>query len=188
MTPKTDREKLLLSTLPALGLMLFGWLIFLNPADRAVKVLRRRVEGQGPLSAKQAQIARAKTDHADLQRALESRLNAPSENESVFDRNFAMQQVSQLCAAQRLSLNAATLDAAAQLPPSLREATALLTRNGNTTPPQVWKIELTGSYVGIVNLLHGLEKTKPLIVPLNLSMQTGKNERQPLKWVLTLWL
>ena len=188
MTPKTTREKWLVSLLPAFGVFFLGWLIFLRPAERTVTEMRDRVEKQGPISAKRALVAQAQTERVALEKAVATRRTAPAGEEAVFDRNWAMQQVSVLCAANGLSLDTAAPEPAAKLPSTLQEATPALTHNTGATPPQVWRIELTGNYAGILNLLDGLQKAKPLIVPLTISMQTGKSERQPSKWVLVLWL
>ena len=189
MTPRTTREKWLLSILPAFGVFVIGWVFFLRPAHQTVAILRKRVEQQGSLSAKQALVAQAQAERASLEKAVAARRAAAAGNEEPgFDRNWAMQQVSLLCAANDLSLNTAAPDTSAKLPPALKDATAALTRNGKATQPQVWRIELTGGYTGMVNLLDGLQKAKPLIVPLTVSMETARTERRPSKWVLTLWL
>ena len=187
MSALTLRDKWLAAALPAMLVLLCGWIFFLRPANRDLVKLRQRVENQGPLIARQALVVRAQTDRDDLEKATADQRSAPVE-EGVFDRNFAMQQVSQLCAEHGLSLNATVLEPAGKLPPALQEAASALSRVANATPPQVWRIELSGSYPGMVKLLGGLQKTKPLIVPLNLSMEADKNERKPAKWVLTLWL
>lgn len=182
----TTRDKWLASILPALVTLLIGWIFFLRPSGRELTNLRQRVENQGPLIARQALVTRAQVDLADLEAAIAARRSVAPTEDGVFDRNAAMQQVSVLAAASELSLNAAALEPGGRLPPALQEATAALAQHA--TPPQVWRIELTGNYPGVVKLLGGLQKAKPLIVPLSLSMEADKNERKPAKWVLTLWL
>lgn len=184
----TIRDKWLAAALPALVTLLVGWLFFLRPAAREITNLRQRMENQGPLSAQQALVAQAQAERADLEHAIANRRIAPAMEESVFDRNSAMQQVSLLCATNGLSLNAIAPEHGEKLPPALQAATTSMTLTANATPPQVWRIELSGSYPAVVKLLDGLQRAKPLIVPLNLSMEVGKNERIPAKWVLTLWL
>lgn len=183
----TTRDKWLAAFLPALVLLLVGWFVFLRPANRTLAGLRQRVENQGPLSHRQAQAARAQAERADLEKTLAAlRQPAPAES-AVFDRNAALQQVSELCAKHGLGLNGTSAEAGGKLPPTLQTAAAGLAKAG-TTPPQVWRIELSGTYPGVQKLVEGLQQTKPLIVPLNLSMTVDKNERRPAHWVLTLWL
>ena len=187
MSSLTDRDKWLAACLPALITLLLGWLFFLRPAERALSNLRQRVENQGSLGARKALVANAEAIRAELEKAIADKRSAPVE-EGVFDRNSAMQHVSLLCAESGLSLNATTHDRSSRLPPSLQEAISALTRTPNTTPPQLWRIDLSGTYPSMVKLLAGLQKSKPLIVPLSVSMQTNKNERKPVTWTLTLWL
>lgn len=186
MSTLATRDRWLAAALPALVTLLGGWLFFLRPAAREVATLRQRVENQGPPAARQALAARAQAERADLEKALAEKRATPAGEDGVFDRNWAMQQVSLLCSAHGLSLDSTAPEPGGKLPPALHEATAALGRKG--TPPQVWRIELSGSFPGVVKLLDGLQKAKPLIVPLNLSMETGRNERHPAKWVLALWL
>lgn len=188
MNTMTARDKWLAAALPALLTLLIGWFFFFRPAGRETNGLRQRVENQGPLSARQALVAMAQKEREDLEKAVADRRNTPATEVGVFDRNSAMQQVSLLCDANGLSLNATALEPGGKLPPALQEATVALTRTANATPPQVWRIELSGGYPSIVKLLDGFQRAKPVIVPLNLSMESGKNERIPAKWVLTLWL
>ena len=186
MSAMTQRDKWLAAALPALLTLLIGWLFFLRPAGREIASLRQRVQNQGTLEARKALVANAQADRADLENAITSKRATPVDAESVFDRNWALQQVSLLCAAHGLSLNKSAAEPGAQLSPTLKDALHALTATDAT--PQVWRLELSGAYPNVVKLLEGLQKSKPLIVPLNLSMQTGKTERQPSIWVLTLWL
>ncbi len=180
----TVRDKWLAAALPALVTLLAGWIFFLRPAGRELAALRQRVENQGPL--RQALVISAKAERLNLEKAVAEKRGTSSAETCAFDRNAAMQQISLLCAAHGLSLNGTAPEPAGKLPPALQEAAAALSRGG--TAPQVWRVELNGSYPAVVKLLEGLGKTNPLIVPLNLSMEAGKNERKPAKWVISLWL
>jgi hypothetical protein len=182
------RDKWLAAVLPALVTLLAGWIFFLRPASRELAGLRQRVENQGPLSARQTLLLSARTERLNLEKMIAIKRAAAAGEAGAFDRNGAMQQVSRLCAAHNLSLNAAAPEPGGKLPRALQEAAAALSRMEDGVPPQVWRIELDGSYPGVVRLLEALGKTKPLIVPLNLSMEAGKNERNPAKWTISLWL
>ena len=186
MNTMTARDKWLAAALPALLTLLIGSLFFLRPAGREITQFRQRVQNQGTLEARKALFVRAQVDRSELDNALAEKRRALAGEESVFDRNWAMQQVSLLCSAHSLSLNKSSPELGAQLSPALKAALPALAGSG--TPPQVWRLELGGAYPGVVKLLEGLQKSQPLIVPLNLSMQIGKTERQPATWVLTLWL
>jgi hypothetical protein len=186
MNTMSTRDRWLAAALPAMISLLIGWMVLLRPAGREVAQLRQRVENQGTLEARRMLLASERADRAEMEEAIEDRRRNPVGEESVFDRNRAMQLVSMLCAAHGLSLDKSSPEPGAPLAPSLKDAVPALVGAG--MPPQVWRIELTGNYAGVVKLLEGLQKSTVLIVPLNLSMQTGKTERQPAAWVLTLWL
>ncbi len=188
MTQRTTREKWILAALPALGTLFIGWTFFLSPANHVIETMRARVEKQGPVSARLMQVARVKEDCDILAKAAAGKRAAAAEQGMRFDRNHAMQQISLLCAQQGLSLNTTAADTGGKLPPPLQDAAAATLAGEGATAPQLWRLELSGPYGSVVKLLEGLREAQPLIVPLNLSMETGKKERQPAKWVLTLWL
>lgn len=188
MAPLTTRDKWLAAALPAMVTLLAGWIFFTRPAGRELASLRQRVENQGPLAARLALVARAQEEHKDLEKLIVEKRSAVPEGESVFDHNWALQQVSVLCATHGLSLNATSPESSGKLSTALKEAGESLKDATNATEPQVWRIELSGTYPSVLKLLQDLQKSKPLIVPLNLSMQTNKNARKPATWVLTLWL
>lgn len=184
----TTRDRWLAAALPAFVSLLAGWLFILRPGGREINALRLRVEAQGPLSVRQALVAQAQADRAELLKAIAGKRDTVATGGTYFNRNSAMQQVSLLCAAHGLSLDATAPEPGGLLAPALVAAAPAFTRGGDATVPQVWRIEVSGGYPGIVQLLEGLRRAKPLIVPLNLSMETGKTGRIPTKWVLTLWL
>lgn len=186
MSVMTARDKWLTAAIPALLTLLIGWLVYLRPAGREVSQLRQRVVNQGSLETRKAQVTGAQADLEELQKSIAAKRAEPAAEGSFFDRNWAMQQISLLCEAHGLGLEKASPDQGAPLAPLLRESLPALGSTGTT--PQVWRVELSGSYPAVVKLLAGLEKAKPLIVPLNISMQSGKTERHPSFWVLTLWL
>ncbi len=186
MTAMSTRDKWIVATLLPVFTLFIGALVFLRPVARQISGLDQRVQNQGFLAARQALVAAAREENSRLEKAIAEKRRTPGGEDGVFDRNWAMQQVSQLCDANGLSLDKSSPDPAAQLSPALKEALPAFAAGG--TPPQVWRLEFSGAYPNVVKLLAGLQKAKPLIVPLNLSMQSGKTERQPASWVLTLWL
>jgi len=186
MTTYLPRDRWLAATLPALLTLLIGWLAFIRPASNENAKILQRVESQGPLEARKALVTRAQADREVLEKSIAAKRGNSASDESVFDRNWAMQQISLLCGVHGLSLEKSAPDPAAQLSPALKDALPAFSARG--TAPQVWRLEFSGAYPNVVKLLDGLQQAKPLVVPLNLSMQTGKSERRPASWVLTLWL
>jgi hypothetical protein len=182
----SNRDRWVAAALPAMLTLLVGWLFFLRPAVREAALMRQRVENLGALAARQALVPQAQAEQAGLGQALEAKRAASGEEESVFDRNHAMQLISRLCAAHGLRLDHTGPEPGAQLPAAFKEA--LPAFDGSGTTPQVWRIEVRGAYPGILKLLGSLREVEPLIVPLGISMRAGKTERTPASWVLTFWL
>lgn len=189
MNTLPTRDRWLAAALPALVVLLAGWIFYLRPVAKEVSLLERRVENQGPLDARQDMVSRARAGQAELEKTVaDLRENRPLAS-AVFNRNLAMQSISQLCETNGVSLSETKLEPGdGKLPPALKTAALLLTNHAGGTPPQVWRIELGGSYANVMKLLDGLKKAEALIVPLNLSMKADKSERKPATWAMTLWL
>ena len=189
MNPLSLRDRWLAAALPALVILLVGWVFYLRPAEKAISLLAQRVENQGSLQAKQDMISLARNQQASLETTVAQLRDARPPAGVVFNRNLAMQQISRECDAHGLSLTETKLNPSdAQLPAALRTAALSLNHPPGATLPQIWQIELTGTYGNVMKLLGGLQDADALIVPLNLSMTTDKRERKPTSWTLTLWL
>ena len=189
MSNLSTRDRWLSAALPALVILLVGWVYFLRPAAKETSLLARRVEGQGSLQAQQDRISRARASQAELQQTVARLRDAPPPAGAVFNRNLAMQHISQLCETHLLTLTATKAELGdGRLPAALKTAALSLPTTAGATPPQVWRIELAGSYGNVLKMLEGLKKAEALIVPLSLSMQTDPRERKPATWTMTLWL
>lgn len=189
MSTLPTRDRWLAAALPALVVLLAGWVFYIRPAAKEASLLERRVENQGSLQARQDMVSRARAEQSQLESAVARLREAPPPVGAVFNRNLAMQHISRLCETNLLSLSETKLEPGdGKLPAALKTAALLLTKNSGGTPPQVWRIEMSGSYSNVMKLLDGLQQANALIVPLNLSMQADKNERKPATWAMTLWL
>jgi hypothetical protein len=189
MNTLPTRDRWLAAALPALLILLSGWLFTIRPAAKEVSLLERRVENQGTLQTRLDMVSNARAGQAELEKNLARLRETLPPPGSVFNRNIAMQQISQLCETHRLSLSETKLELGdGKLPASLKTAETSLIKSASGPPPQVWRIELVGSYSNVMKLLDGLQHTQALIVPLKVFMQADKNERQPTTWAMTLWL
>jgi hypothetical protein len=186
MSSLTPRDRWLACSLPALVTFLIAGLFIIRPANRDLANLRKRVQNQGPLSARLELVEAAKVEEVTLRNSIEGLRKAIDEDGHKFDRNWSMQQISRLCAQHGIGLTATSAEPSTRLSASLREAAKSFARD--PSPPQVWRFELVGTYPAVVALLDDLQKTKPMIVPIGLSMVTNKNERKPATWNLSIWL
>lgn len=183
----TTRDRWLAAALPGLLLALLGWLLLLRPAARELALLEQRVLNQGPIETQQALLAAAEAELADWEKRLTEKRAQAAAEAPLFDRNEAMKQISQCCAELGLSLDKFAPDRSGQLPASLKQAQSTLTEAGGSRP-QLWQLEFHGSYLAALKLLTALRDLRPLVVPLNVSMQVGQTDRHPATWLLTLWL
>ncbi len=189
MSPLPTRDRCLAAALPALIVFLVGWLLYIRPVSKEVSLLERRVENQGPPQARHELVSRARTAQSELEMTIARLQEARPAAGAVFNRNLAMQHISRLCETNYLSLSETKVEPGdAKLPPALKTAAPALTNHTSGTLPQVWRIELRGSYSNVMKLLEGLQKADALVVPLSLTMQADKNERKPATWAITLWL
>lgn len=183
------REQWMLAVLPAVltGVFYFG--LSASPAATEREKLRKQIASQGPLSVRLDQVRRAQEERAEISRAIAAQARADAMPGTTFDRNRALQFVSQIAQSRGLTLISSAPDSAAKLPPSLQEAAAAATTPGGAAPTTLWRIELQGPYGSMLEMLEGLRTADTFIVPLSVTMQTpGKDQRKPLSWVLTLWL
>lgn len=189
MSTLPTRDRWLGAALPALIVFLAGWVWILRPAAKDVSLLERRVQNQGPLQSRHELVALARAGQAELEKSVGRLREVSPPLSSVFNHNLAMQTLSQLCESHHLSLDKTQLEPGdGKLPPALKSTALSLAKQPGGTPPQVWRLELSGSYSGVLKLLAGIQNAEALIVPLSISMQTAKNNRLPAAWTITLWL
>ncbi len=188
MTLKSNTDRWLAASLPAIIILLLGWFLFLNSASKERSLLVRRLENMGDLAGKRQLTEAARQDLADLNDEL-SRLRAKLDSDRIgFDRSLAMRRISMLCETHGLQIGQTSVEKGAnRLPPALKAAeTNFTTADGQ--PPQVWRVELAGSYPAVTRLLMDLASTAPMLVPLNLTMEADPKERRPPTWNLYVWL
>lgn len=187
MNTLSPRDRWLATILPALVILLGGWIFFLRPSGKEAALLRQRVANQGSPTDRRQLVNYAHEERAALEKQIAAKKEAIARESSAFDHNAGMQQVSMLCTEFGISLNVASAEMGSTVPLVLKDAAALLATGGRQAPV-TWRIELSGSYGSVLKLLDGLAKSKPLIVPLNLSMTSAQDTRTPPTWTLTLWL
>lgn len=189
MSTLSTRDRWLGATLPALVILLIGWIYYLRPAGKEIALLKRQVEGQGSLEDQLDRVALARANQAKLEETVAKLRNVRPPATAVFNRNLAMQQISKLCLTHTLSLGNTKLEAGdGRLPPVLKTAALALTQHTGATSPEVWRIDLTGSYGNVVKMLEGLKNAEALIIPLSISMKADPRERKSTCWTMTLWL
>lgn len=188
MTLKSDTDRWLAAALPAILILLLGWFVFLHPLSNERNLLARRLENMGGLAGKRNASELARRDLSDLNAEL-SRLQADLDSLRIgFDRSLAMRRISALCETHGLQIGQTSVEKGAnRLPPALKSVESKFsTVDGK--PPEVWRVELAGSYPAVTRLLMDLASTAPMLVPLNLTMEADPKERRQPTWNLYLWL
>lgn len=188
MTLNSDTDRWLAASLPATLILLLGWFVFLNPVFKERSLLKRRVENMGDPAAKRNMAATARQDLADLN-AEASRLRAKLDGGRIgFDRSHAMRRISMLCETHGLQIAQTSVEKDGNRLPAALKAVETKFTTADGQPPQVWRLELAGSYPAVTRLLMDLASTVPMLVPLNVTMETDPKERQLPKWSLYVWL
>lgn len=182
------REKWLLAVLPAVLLCVGLELASLRTLRRETKTLDQNLANRSLSASPEIQLTAARQGVEDLKISLADSRKRLEQNQAGFDRALALQRVSELAESCGITLLASELDPSAKPLPVLLAASDTLVRRGNATPPQVWKVDLRGSYAAVVALVKKLETSSPLIVPLGAVMTSQTDLRQPLAWQLSLWL
>ena len=186
---RSNKDRWLAVSLPTLLAALVGWAFVIQPQLKEIDLLEKRVGNQGGPAALREQAVRLEAEATARETAAVERRKSLEASARTFGQNAAMGEISALCEAHCLSLDASTVEIGeARLPTPLKNAAKAFAGLPGATAPQIWRLELRGSYSSVTKLLAGLGKARPLVVPLSLSMQSDKNERKPASWVLTLWL
>lgn len=181
MNPATTRW--ITALLPAVLVLILGWLVRLRPAAAEADLMQRRVENQGEIRTKEDAIRLAEAESDAVRARAKEKSAAAGASPLQFSTNAAARELSDLCEKHRLSLNSADVDKAAQLPPALKTAAGAVSGTG-----QIWRVDLTGAYPDLQALLSGLNKSGPLIIPLSISMTAAEDGASPPQWSLLLWL
>jgi hypothetical protein len=184
----SSRDKWMCAVLPALLTAIICQTAFTHPLQRENDALAGQIRAPGSLPMRQAELRQLESDHAQIVEAVAQKRKALSAAGAGFNRTVALQQISKLCEQNHLALVSSAPDASTKLPPPIAEAAKVLVTERDTDAPQIWRLELRGSYGDFLQFLNGLGAVPPLIVPLNLSMQPDPNEDHPISWSLTVWM
>lgn len=188
MTLRSDSERWFVACWPAIITLLAGWFLFLDSVAKERRDLSRRIGNQGPIENQRALLASANEDLAAVTRDMERLAKEIEEKRLGFDRGVAMRRVSLLCEELKLQIGEVKTDTSAKhVPVALRQAVAKLP-NKDGSPPQVWHVQLEGSFPSVMKLLQSLASSSPMMVPLNLTMESDPKERRQPVWNLYLWL
>lgn len=188
MTLRSDSERWFVACWPAIVTLLLGWFLFLNAASKERTVLNRRIENQGSIADQRKLLVLAKEELAAVHQE-QARLREEISNQRLsFDRGLAMRRISVLCEELDLQISQTKADTSANLLPIALKNSIAKQPAPSDAAPQVWCVELSGSYSSVLKLLKGIASTSPLMVPLNLTMETDPKERLQPSWKLYVWL
>jgi hypothetical protein len=72
-------------------------------------------------------------------------------------------------------------------PRSLQDFAAAVTREGHSQLPQVWRIDVIGSYADVLAALSDIGHRDAFVMPLGISMESINPETTYRKWSLWIW-
>lgn len=163
-------------------------LVFVKSKRTKVSDLSREMTAKGGSASWQMQLSTAQAQAAGLQADLDELKASFAKANAPLDHAASLKEVSRLCTEGGLALITSAQDAANPLAPSLQAAAPLLATQNHGTAPEMWRIEMQGSYAQMRKLLDALAAAPSLIVPLHLGMKLDEESRAPAVWTLTLWL
>jgi len=187
----TPRDKWMCAVLPALLTGIIFQMALTHPLDRENEGLEKQIKAQGPIAARQSALKQLDAENAQLARiAAEKRkgVQGGTEGKPGFDRTVALQQISRLCEDGGLILVSSAPDPSTKLPATFADTAKILLKPTDSSQPQVWRLEMRGSYGEFLKFLNQLASVPSLVVPLNVGMQPDANEDNPIRWTLTVWL
>lgn len=190
----TPRDKWMCAVLPALLTGIVCQIAFTRPLARESDALAAQIQKQGPLAVRKAALKQAENEHDQLEDIIAAKRKslagggAAGGSETGFNRTVTLQQISKLCETGGLTLMSSAPEPGAKLPPSVDAAAKVLVKPAEASAPQVWRLELRGSYTDMLEFLDGLAAVSSLVVPLTVGMQPDADENNPISWTLSIWL
>ena len=188
------REKWLLVCFPAIfTAIVYSW-GFARKNSVALSEARNQLQQVSAQSDAQAALAR-KTQ--ELSR-IEDQYDNYVERKNATPAVAGASQNSGANRAAALKLLAAAVDRSDLMlihSSALTEATKLkditaLSKGIDLPAPQLWRLELAGSYLNMLKMLTELKKAETFVVPIDVKMEPMKDETESpaMKWTLTVWI
>ncbi|HPT17589.1 MAG TPA: hypothetical protein PK388_09930 [Kiritimatiellia bacterium] len=195
MVKLTERDKRICAALPAvLVLAIYGW-AFAWPVLRHTADLRAELRAQEPADARAERLAAAAAESerlaVDLAAArqemegLKSPAAADDSSNAARSRADTLHRLSGLCASSGVTLGSARQqadNAAAGAP------VGELLKKMHWIAAERWRLEMSGSFDGMVRWLDGLSAAGLQALPTGLDMEPGAEANQPAAWSLDLWI
>ena len=195
MVKLTERDRWLCAALPAvLVLAIYGW-IFARPVLRQTADLRTELRAQEPpaaraerLAAAQAESERLAGDLAAARQAMEGvESPAASVDPLIAARSRAdtLRKLSGLCASSGVTLASVRRQADGA---GSGSAVGGLLEKMRWSAAERWRLEISGSFEGMVRWLDELAAAELQAMPTGLDMEPGAEAAQPASWTLDLWI
>jgi hypothetical protein len=195
----SEREIRLVMLLPAVLVVAIYACAFDQPHRAQVNALRQAAAQAGDHLTSQGQIQRAKADITMLQidrekhrAAAATQLTLPTRWTSPAGRLNALADINAVFDAHSVFVvSTAHLPDTAMhgvAPQSLQDFAAAVGRQLHAQVPQVWQIEVVGSYADVLKALGELGRGDAFIVPLGLSMEPIGAETNYRHWSLWVWV
>jgi hypothetical protein len=202
MTPKTNREKLLLLVLPAALILAFysfklsGLRTRQAGARASLEEARKTIPTQPQFQVERKRIADLNLELADVvnqNRDRESQWRKLQEDRSTNStlRIETIEDVTALLNRNRLELTdeePAEENNAVKLPLALERVATLLKKNNPEVNTQLWRVRFVGRYEDVLRALEELNETEPLAIPVYLQMGEAKLSTEVRSWTLLLWI
>ena len=185
MVKLTERDKRICAALPAvLVLAIYGW-AFARPVLRHTADLRAELRAQEPAAARAERLAGDLAAARQEMEGLKSPAAADDSSNAARSRADTLRRLSGLCASSGVTLGSARQqadNAAAGAP------VGELLKKMHWIAAERWRLEMSGSFDGMVRWLDGLSAAGLQALPTGLDMEPGAEANQPAAWSLDLWI
>ena len=195
MVKLSERYKRVCAALPAvLVLATYGW-AFARPVLRQTADLRAELRAQESADVRAERLAAAEADGERLaadwaaasrdMEGVESPAAAADAASAARSRADALRRLSGLCASAGVRLGSARPQAAGA---AAAGGVGELLKNMHWVAAERWRLEMSGSFDGMVRWFDGLSAAGLQALPTGLDMEPGMEASQPAAWSLDLWI
>ncbi|HYG73963.1 MAG TPA: hypothetical protein VEK08_03065 [Planctomycetota bacterium] len=187
------RDKWLLICLPAIfTAIVYSWgfarknSVALSEARKQLQAVSDQPDAQAALMRKTQELSRLEDQYENYAERKNAARAVPGVPHSGANRAAALK----VLAAAADKSNLVLLQSSALSEASKLKEVAAISKGIDLPAPQLWRLELAGSYLNMLKMLTELKKAETFVVPLEVKMEPLKDETDSpgQKWTLTVWI
>jgi hypothetical protein len=191
----TARDCRIISVLPAVVTVLAYLILLLRPALRQTAGLKNELASQDSPAVREERMARAQADNARLKSEFEAAKEVAAKGTGSTDafvqgihRAATLHDVSRLCEAAGLTLTSSS--PVGDVSPAAGGGTGVrgLLDKAGWKNVEAWRLDLRGSYGGMLRMLNSVLADGVPIMPVGVNMEPAAEDAKPIAWSLIVWM